>query len=1793
MADRQRAASSRKNTAQVGVTSRAKGRQSSFTRRLEPQQPVSESGATTTRPGRGNSDRLTEPGNITTTTKPGHGNSDRLTEPGNIATTAKPGRGNSDRLTEPGNITTTAKSGHGNSDRLTEPGKITSAETDKVCTKSNKSNPAATGSRATPQTGRLSRPKQTALSEQTRTKTEGPQRSLQQVGSGQRLTPPIARNNESTSSPDVQSNQSPSHTALSGRRLIMTSSQLKRRNSCKPDILRKDSISRDITANSTLSNSRDITANSTLSNSRDITANSTLRNSRDITANSTLSNSRDITANSTLSNSSDITANSSLSNSRDSYTSASSSRHGGDRPEAGGDSTSPHEANSRRASGHQRISFLHSAQARLSSGDAVPPEQGAQHVTLISQTLSAASSHKSTSSRPSQNDFESDLDEPLPFVRLRNPLRRTLPASLEKMKKRSSVTVQPYRHPQPFETDSYLTNSPQCAISSQPEGQARCLSDDEVGVGMFVRSRSLRVSALIQRFDPSKCNGKSAQDTERGTNNKDALDEIRGENETHHTHALDEIRGENETDHTYALDEIRGENETHPTHALDEIRGENETDHTHALDEIRGENETDHTHALDEIRGENETDHTHALDEIRGKNEADHTHALDEISGENEAANSATNSNSKKKSVTHNLDPEPGNNSGISFRPEVSGQVESSIKSRDGGIKKSSYVDDTDGIIEKYSLNSSNINNHSKTKTSNKINDNNSSKGFSKHQNYVSTSGNKGSTFTVTVESETQNMASNFGSSMSATKNRAFPELRGQRQRQGDVRTSQVSVDGVVATPAASDDDFSHTQSVRARRWKFESAIRKHVDGFHGNIITNRLTPKLVDKDVSETKKTLKSQRAFEQEDSIQILPGNSLSASRDETRVEKRCEVNVWSDSEACVGSLPDSAHVTKAVSGISSNPDGANVEHCEVMNHHRGFPGSLEEIDIKNQPSYTTGSPEPVAAPDKIDVVSGKSPLLPTDDCDRECTHPRELSRFPCGQVPTVLTTKSLSETHQSDETCQLAHPVDAPKQAPKPQNKQNQGEIENKQDIIEAVPGCSDTNGSEGNKLGQSHNSSKSEPEGRGDGDVRILSNLVDTDNFNIHPDYQTFRDHADIGAFRVDCEFKPDMSSKLAAAEKLTPVGQSLGGDAMREGQSGAVGQISRESCFARDSFRPGGQKNEETLSVAAEGQLGCDAASSHPQAEDWEDKASGDRIHTALESLRIELRCLREQDVSLLRQLIAISETIQRLQRSRALRVSKSLSFSSGVLHHNHGSLSHGAMRNCNFTFGSRARNYNITSPTTNINNNNNNNNNNSISYHQCWSCRDVAFHQLNGGSPSVGNSSGFSNGCSSYSTSDGDIDCSTNNSDSIVRHDMFPHTFRDGRAANGSLGSLTLLRRQMSSPSTVEARRQNWLFAGGSFLSSTDSSLSSFDIASELPSPSELEESTGSLHSLFSSAPAIPQTLPRLHSTSAGEMGPRMPDLRLPSAITENESQSDSQRVDTNCDNDNNRVDTKSDRDNNRVDTKSDRHNNRVDTNCERDKNRVDTDCDNDNNRVDTNCDRDNNRVDTNCDNDNNRVDTNSDRDNNRVDTNCDSDNNRVDTNCDNDNNRVDTNCDNDNNRVDTKSDRDNNRVDTNCDRDNNRVDTNCDRDNNRVDTNCDSDNNRVDTNSDRDNNRVDTNSDRDNNRVDTNCDRDNNRVDTNSDRDNNRVDTNCDRDNNRVDTNCDRDNNRVDTNCDRDNKELTPIAIEITIEWSPIAIETTLELTPIATETTIELTPIAIETTIELTPIAIETTKS
>ncbi|GFS24426.1 hypothetical protein ElyMa_003415300 [Elysia marginata] len=98
----------------------------------------------------------------------------------------------------------------------------------------------------------------------------------------------------------------------------------------------------------------------------------------------------------------------------------------------------------------------------------------------------------------------------------------------------------------------------------------------------------------------------------------------------------------------------------------------------------------------------------------------------------------------------------------------------------------------------------------------------------------------------------------------------------------------------------------------------------------------------------------------------------------------------------------------------------------------------------------------------------------------------------------------------------------------------------------------------------------------------------------------------------------------------------------------------------------------------------------------------------------------------------------------------------------------------------------------------------------------------------------------------------------------------------------------------MSSPSSVETRRHNWLF-GGSFLSSTDSSISSFDFNSELSSPNELEESTGSLHSLFASAPAISQARPRLHSTSAAAgMGTllRMPDLRFPHDVTENESQS-------------------------------------------------------------------------------------------------------------------------------------------------------------------------------------------------------------------------------------------------------------------------------------------------------------
>uniref|UniRef100_A0A2C9LRI2 Uncharacterized protein n=1 Tax=Biomphalaria glabrata TaxID=6526 RepID=A0A2C9LRI2_BIOGL len=61
-------------------------------------------------------------------------------------------------------------------------------------------------------------------------------------------------------------------------------------------------------------------------------------------------------------------------------------------------------------------------------------------------------------------------------------------------------------------------------------------------------------------------------------------------------------------------------------------------------------------------------------------------------------------------------------------------------------------------------------------------------------------------------------------------------------------------------------------------------------------------------------------------------------------------------------------------------------------------------------------------------------------------------------------------------------------------------------------------------------------------------------------------------------------------------------------------------------------------------------------------------SAADRINRHLIKLKTELMSMHEQDLVLLKQLINISQTIQKLQRSQVLRISKSLSFSSGLLH---------------------------------------------------------------------------------------------------------------------------------------------------------------------------------------------------------------------------------------------------------------------------------------------------------------------------------------------------------------------------------------------------------------------------------------------------------------------------------------------------------------------------------------------
>ncbi|XP_059165824.1 uncharacterized protein LOC131948291 [Physella acuta] len=78
---------------------------------------------------------------------------------------------------------------------------------------------------------------------------------------------------------------------------------------------------------------------------------------------------------------------------------------------------------------------------------------------------------------------------------------------------------------------------------------------------------------------------------------------------------------------------------------------------------------------------------------------------------------------------------------------------------------------------------------------------------------------------------------------------------------------------------------------------------------------------------------------------------------------------------------------------------------------------------------------------------------------------------------------------------------------------------------------------------------------------------------------------------------------------------------------------------------------------------------CADTSSGPVATHTADYSTAtDRISNALNTLKTELVAMREQDLALLKQLINISNTIQKIHRSRVLKVSKSLSFSSSYLH---------------------------------------------------------------------------------------------------------------------------------------------------------------------------------------------------------------------------------------------------------------------------------------------------------------------------------------------------------------------------------------------------------------------------------------------------------------------------------------------------------------------------------------------
>ncbi|GFS24415.1 hypothetical protein ElyMa_003415000 [Elysia marginata] len=337
--------------------------------------------------------------------------------------------------------------------RLTKPKVLHGPETVAVHGREeDEANPSASESRPSQQGARFTRTVQPmAQPMRSFAQTGSPHRSLSQADASIRSTTQVSKIYRHRSSLDSPINQSPTRSGVSSGRLIMTSSELSRRNSCKPDIM-KDRIT---------SNKGRSTNSSNTKNKSDSTVSHANRNK--------------------------------------------AAQCGNTEKPVGSNSPS-----TRRALGPQRISFLHNSQTRSSSADGAPSGHRPSSVTLISHTVPFNSLNKAVSS----NDKMEDIDEPRPFVRLHNPLRRTLPASMGKSKTRSPVTVQPYRPSPPVTSESINSlEKPGCEDTGS-------FSDEEAEVGLFKRSQSLRVSDLIQRFDWSKYQNSSGQIEEKRTENK-------------------------------------------------------------------------------------------------------------------------------------------------------------------------------------------------------------------------------------------------------------------------------------------------------------------------------------------------------------------------------------------------------------------------------------------------------------------------------------------------------------------------------------------------------------------------------------------------------------------------------------------------------------------------------------------------------------------------------------------------------------------------------------------------------------------------------------------------------------------------------------------------------------------------------------------------------------------------------------------------------------------------------------------------------------------------------------------------------------------------------------------------------------------------------------------------------------------------------------------------------------------------------------------------------------------------